>query len=152
MVLSSLPLKLRPEHHQVMYEHVLSCLPDEACGMLGGLGGEVRLVIPVPNVCHSPFRFRMDPAGQIEAMRRIEEAGLDMVAIYHSHPEGPAAPSPTDLEEAAYPEALYLIWSLGEDGWSLRAFRFVGTEPSPVPILVDKGTPSPPVRLDGTEG
>jgi proteasome lid subunit RPN8/RPN11 len=56
--------------------------------LLGGLGQEVRLVIPVPNVdSEAPgARFIMDPGAQIEAWRWIQAMGYDVIGVYHSHP------------------------------------------------------------------
>lgn len=106
-----------------MLRHVLECYPEEACGLIGGEGAQARLVLPVVNALHSPTAFRMDPAGQIEAFWKLDGTGLDLTAIYHSHPLGPAMPSPTDLAEFAYPGAACLIWSpAGEGGWQVRAF------------------------------
>ncbi|MEW6568745.1 MAG: M67 family metallopeptidase [Chloroflexota bacterium] len=138
--MTPIPFRLRPEQRQAMLEHVLSCLPEEACGLVGGLAGDVRQVIPVVNILHSPVRYRMDPRGQVEAMRQIEEAGLDLVAIYHSHPQGPEGPSATDLAEAAYPEALHLIWFPDVGGWAVGAFELDGRDARAVPLIVEGET------------
>ena len=50
--------------------------------------------------------------------------GLEVVAIYHSHPRGPAAPSATDLAEARW-DVPYLI--ADPTSQALRAYRLVGT-------------------------
>jgi proteasome lid subunit RPN8/RPN11 len=125
-----------------MLDHVISCLPEEACGLLGGTGSLASLVLPVANVAGSSTRFQMEPRGQIEAMTRIEQAGLDLVAIYHSHPGGPLVPSETDLREAAYPESAYLIWSPGAVAWECRAFR-IGPQGAKAMAMVsgEGGTP-----------
>jgi proteasome lid subunit RPN8/RPN11 len=47
---------------------------------------------------------------------------LDLVGIYHSHPSGPEMPSVTDVAEAYYPEAIYLIWSGANGEWTCRGF------------------------------
>ena len=86
-----------------------------ACGLLAGTAldgvGQVKIAIPVSNALHSPVRFRMAAEEQLAAFLHIEELGFELLAIYHSHPHGPASPSSTDLAEAFYPEALTLIWS-----------------------------------------
>ena len=103
--------------------------PDtEVCGLLGGVGDTVRSCLPVPNVSPDAHcRYVMDPAGQIDALRNMRNAGDDLVAIYHSHPEGLATPSVTDIREANYPDAVYLIVSLGIRGvLEMAAFRIDG--------------------------
>jgi proteasome lid subunit RPN8/RPN11 len=97
--------------------------PEEGCGLLGGKGNEATEIYPVPNALHSPVRFRMDPGDQWESFQAIEAKGLDLVAIYHSHPHGPEVPSLTDIAEAYYPEVVYLIWSRLGDEWQCRGFR-----------------------------
>ena len=101
---------------QAILAHLTACLPEEGCGLLGGeLDGQgqadIRAVIPVENSLHSPVRFRMDPAAQLQAFNRLDEQGLELLAIFHSHPNGPDSPSITDLTEFAYPGVLTLIFS-----------------------------------------
>jgi proteasome lid subunit RPN8/RPN11 len=67
----------------------------------------------------------MDPKAQVAGLFSLEAKGLDLVAIYHSHPIGPAGFSLTDLDEAAYPEAAYLVWFPSGGGWRCRAFRIL---------------------------
>ena len=96
--------------------------PEEACGLLAGLGREVLEVVQITNELHSRYRFRMEPGEQIRALQSFEERGLELIAIYHSHPHGPERPSATDVAEAAYPEAVNLIWS-GQGGeWRCQGF------------------------------
>jgi proteasome lid subunit RPN8/RPN11 len=97
----------------------------EVCGLIAAANGQPVRVIPVRNVSPQPRRlFAMDPAGQIAAHRSMRERAETLFGIYHSHPDGPAEPSVIDLEQAAYPEALYLIVSLRHrDAPELRGFR-----------------------------
>ncbi len=114
----------------------------EVCGLIGARDGAPVSLYPVPNAAPDPARrFRMDPRGQIEAMRRMREAGEALWAIYHSHPQGPARPSLRDLAEAAYPEAVHLIVSLGTAGvLELAAWRIAGGEAREVPVeIVETG-------------
>ncbi len=98
---------------------------QEICGLIGGDGRHPPHCYPVANVAAEPsHRYRLDPAQQIDAMRQMRERGERLLAIYHSHPHGPARPSATDLREAQYPEAVYLIISLGTTGvLEMRGFR-----------------------------
>ena len=112
---------LTRDHWDAMRSQVSADAPLESCGLLAGTGEVVRQVIPVPNALQSPTRFRFDPYAQLAAFEQIERDGLEMLAIYHSHPKGPPHPSPTDIAEAAYPVAT-IIWSLQGDAWNARAF------------------------------
>jgi proteasome lid subunit RPN8/RPN11 len=76
------------------------------------------------NAERSPVIYRMEPAEQLRVFNEIDEAGLDLVGIYHSHTRSPAYPSSTDVSLAYYPEAVYLIVSLRDmNNPELRGFR-----------------------------
>lgn len=130
---------LSKTHWYSMVDHVQRCLPEEACGLLGGRAHKVELVIPVENAAHSPVRYRMDPQQQVHALLSLEERGMELVGIFHSHPLGPAGFSTTDFEEAAYPEAAYLIWSHTTGAWVCRAFRiFEGARVEEISLIVEE--------------
>jgi proteasome lid subunit RPN8/RPN11 len=103
---------------------------QEICGLIGADAGQPLHSYPVDNSDAQPrSRFTMDPKQQIDAMRKMRDSGEELFAIYHSHPHTPAMPSVTDLEQAAYPEAHYLIVSLNTEGvLEMRAFRLKGGE------------------------
>jgi proteasome lid subunit RPN8/RPN11 len=108
-----------------MKDHVEEMAPEEACGLLSGADGRVLDVHPVENAEHSPVRFRMAPAEQVGAMLAIERRGCALVAIYHSHPQGPSGPSAADLAEAAYPVP-HFIWTHEDGKWRARLFLLEG--------------------------
>lgn len=109
--------------------HLAQISPEtEVCGLIGGHDGIPTTCYPVKNIASTPKRrFQMDPAQQIQAMKTMRERDETLFAIYHSHPTAPAWPSATDLEQAAYPDALYLIVSLNTKGvLKIRGFRLNG--------------------------
>jgi proteasome lid subunit RPN8/RPN11 len=53
---------------------------------------------------------------------QIEDSGLDLGAIYHSHTRTEPYPSQTDINLAFYPDALYVIVGLASDEPEVRAF------------------------------
>ena len=71
----------------------------------------------------SPTRFLIDPKDHIDARRAARGRGLEVLGFYHSHPHSPAWPSPTDVAEAAYPDAVHLIVSLDGGVADARLFR-----------------------------
>jgi len=105
--------------------HAQQAPEQEVCGLIGAGGGVPQRVYPVRNAAaEADHLFAMDPQQQIDAMRRMRENGEELFAIYHSHPHAAATPSPLDLEQAAYPDALYLIVSLNTKGvLELQGFR-----------------------------
>lgn len=127
------------------------CAPgEEVCGLIAGRGGAFTRCYPVANVAPDKrHRFRMDPKGQIDAMRAMRAGGEELMAIYHSHPDAPAAPSPADIAQHEYPQVLYLIVSLAAQGAAeLRGYRIrdrkvtgvrLGIEP---PLADDLAPPS----------
>lgn len=120
----------------VVESQLTRALPEEACGLLAGQDGSVDQVYPVDNTLHSPTAYRMDPSGQVQAMLAIERAGLELIAIYHSHPTGPAIPSATDLKQASYPDALYVICSpTPSRAWQARAFWLREGVPVEEPVV-----------------
>lgn len=99
-----------------MVAHARADLPNECCGMVGGVDGEASVVMPVVNSAASPLRFEMDPQGQYNALKAIEDDGKEMLAIYHSHTKSAAYPSQTDVNQAVnWPDAIYLIVSLQDE-------------------------------------
>jgi proteasome lid subunit RPN8/RPN11 len=67
---------------------------------------------------------------------------FEPLAIYHSHPQGPSVPSPTDIAEAFYPDSVYIILSLAQQPPSVRAFRIVGGVVTEVELQVEGPQPS----------
>ena len=107
---------------KVMEMQVRRCLPEEACGFIIEKGPGQIEAVTVTNALHSPVRFRMEPVEQLELMIQMDENDWRLAGIYHSHPRGPNHPSATDLAEAAYPQAVSLIWSPQAGEWDCRAY------------------------------
>jgi proteasome lid subunit RPN8/RPN11 len=109
-----------------MQEHAARDAPLEACGLVSGRtekGSFQALdLIPTTNILHSPTQYRIDPHEQLNAFNEMEAGGLELVAIYHSHPHGPEVPSPIDIKGAYYPESIHLIWSASGGAWNCRGF------------------------------
>jgi proteasome lid subunit RPN8/RPN11 len=116
-------LAINKTAYAIMLAHCQEIYPFEACGFLGGQDGVAAIVTIVENALNSPIAFEMDPLQQLEAMLDIENNGLDLMAAYHSHPQGPSRPSQTDLAQAYYPDLPQIIISLRvRSEPSVRAF------------------------------
>jgi [CysO sulfur-carrier protein]-S-L-cysteine hydrolase len=103
--------------------HARAGLPNEACGILAGVDGRVERFFPAGSDEPSPYYYRIESRDQIQIMNEIDEAGLDLVGIYHSHTSSPAFPSRTDAEQAFWPDAVYVIVSLASPDADVRGYR-----------------------------
>lgn len=116
---------------------------DEVCGLISRRADPTQAAEyrhhPITNIAADrPHRYTMDPAGQIAALREMREQDRALFAIYHSHPTSAALPSATDMREAGYPEALYLIISLNTKGvLEMRGFRLHGEHYDEVDLLIE---------------
>ena len=107
-----------------MIEHCVAGRPNEACGILGGTDGEVSRVFRMTNASGSPVRYSLEPKEQFAVYRALEEGGLDLAGVYHSHTRTEPLPSPTDIKLATE-DVPYVIVSLAEDPPAVRAWRIV---------------------------
>ncbi|MCB8945414.1 MAG: M67 family metallopeptidase [Ardenticatenaceae bacterium] len=111
--------------------------PLEVCGLLAGKNGRITHHYPILNKLQSHVAFEMEPLQQIETMLAIEASGLEILAIYHTHPRSPAIPSPTDIAQAYYPKFIQFILSLQEpERPSLRAFTIINHQVDEIPFSV----------------
>jgi proteasome lid subunit RPN8/RPN11 len=103
--------------------HARETAPAECCGMLLGAPDAVMDTRPARNLATDGNRFLINPKDHLDARREARALGLDVVGFYHSHPRSAAVPSPTDLEEASYPDHLYLIVGLAGEQPDVRLYR-----------------------------
>ena len=111
--------------------HARTDYPNEACGLIVGdraaaEGGRALRFEPTRNAAASPYRYSIDSADLLRITLATDDADEVIWGICHSHVRSPARPSPTDVGLAFYPDALYLIVSLGDmDEPDVRAWRIV---------------------------
>jgi proteasome lid subunit RPN8/RPN11 len=109
-----------------LMRHARAELPNEACGLLSGSPdtGRAARFYPARNVEASPLRYNVHPEDLVRITFAIEEAGEELVAIFHSHTRSAAVPSATDRRTAMYPDPFYLLASLADpDAPAARALR-----------------------------
>jgi proteasome lid subunit RPN8/RPN11 len=111
--------------------HALEDAPNECCGMVASRDGEAVRVHRARNAAASPFRYEIDGQEQYRLQTDIEDDGLDLGAIYHSHTRSAPEPSQTDINLAFYPESLYVIVGVQDrQAPDVRAWRIVDGEVS----------------------
>jgi proteasome lid subunit RPN8/RPN11 len=117
-------LRIDHDQYDALVAHARAGYPNEACALLAGRDGTAERVYALPNAEASPTFYVVDAKVQLRVMTEMDDLGLDLVGIFHSHVATEAYPSRTDVELAAYPDAAYLILSLADqDAPVLRAFR-----------------------------
>ena len=129
--------------------HARREVPNEACGIVVGDrpaadGGHAIRWVPLRNQLASPYRYAIAPDDLLRLTIETDDADEVFWAIVHSHVASPARPSPTDLRESHYPDALYVLVSLDpaeaepETGAErLRAWRIVDGGVHEVELTID---------------
>jgi proteasome lid subunit RPN8/RPN11 len=126
-----------------MVSHARKSLPDEACGMLGGIAGQVRKLYALENSNPSPATYIIDPLDQLKTIKDMDSEGLELLGIYHSHPDSPPLPSITDINRAFfpgtrelnYPGVVYVIVGLSGPAPEVKAYRIEADGVVPVEIV-----------------
>jgi proteasome lid subunit RPN8/RPN11 len=117
-------LQIERKHLLDMIAHAREDAPNEACGILAGRHGRVMRIYRTRNADQSRTSYRLYRDEQYRAFKDIEERGLDIVGIYHSHLSAPAIPSETDIQQAYSSDVSYVLISLADpQDPGIRAFH-----------------------------
>lgn len=99
-------LKLESEFIDRIREHARHSYPEECCGFLfGSSDGEVRHVRDLQELTNSSGgnrsrRYVIKPEQYRNAELWAEGKGLEVLGLYHSHPDHPSRPSQFDVDHA----------------------------------------------------
>jgi len=138
-------VRLTHEQLRAIERAAEAAYPEEACGLLVGRsapgeGYSVSAVEASANVAAAPRtrRFEVDPKLRLRLERELRESPDSVIGVYHSHPDGSAKPSETDISMIFEPAMVWLItavadgtagattgWRPTEDG---AAFQPLGLE------------------------
>jgi proteasome lid subunit RPN8/RPN11 len=117
-------IRIHAEVLQLMIGHARQDPRIECCGLLAGRDGIIRRALPAENVAvNRATSYEVATKQVVHLMREIRAAGLEMLGIYHSHPNGKSEPSETDIATVGYPDSAYFIVSpAGHVREPIRAF------------------------------
>lgn len=129
-------LELTPTQFDQITHHAMQTYPQECCGLLLGYQRQsgaslVSIVRPMVNAWTDDVmeqlieldqdssglsrstrdRYWIDPKDLLDAQRFARDQGLDVIGVYHSHPDHPAIPSECD-RRLAWSGYSYLIVSV----------------------------------------
>lgn len=123
-MIAATAVRLPQSLHDAIVAHAREGKPEEVCGVVRGRGPVAFAVIRGRNIAVDRIEnYTVDPQTLLLQFE-FEDAGDEMMGIYHSHPVSPAYPSATDAWNAFYPDAYYFICSLEHDDTPrVRAFR-----------------------------
>lgn len=117
--------------HRAVREHAKAGVPEEVVGVLAGSYDDTRSTVTrayrASNAAAEPTtRYSIAPDEELELLERIDDAGLECVGFYHSHPRGPSTPSETDARLAAWKGYSYVIVSVASGASELKSWRWDG--------------------------
>ena len=123
---------------QNLLHHAQLTPEQEVCGLISSQNNIPQRSYPIKNTADKPERFfTLDAQQQIQAMANMRDNKEQLFAIYHSHPTAPAIPSSTDIEQANYPDALYIIISLNTKGvLELRGYKIANAQFIEIPLCL----------------
>ena len=99
-------IRIESEPWQAMVAHAQATYPNECCGaMLGAIDNEkklVRVAMPLENAFEGAqaARYELRPEDLLAADKAARERKMDLIGIYHSHPDCDAYFSKTDLQNS----------------------------------------------------
>ncbi|AFY33705.1 Mov34/MPN/PAD-1 family protein [Calothrix sp. PCC 7507] len=115
-------LRLSQEHLQTIRTHAETTYPEECCGLiLGHLASQGKTAVEViatenawsaeDSLSSKKRRYAIAPQVMLQTQKAARDRSLNIVGIYHSHPDYSAAPSEFDCKYA-WPEYSYIIVSV----------------------------------------
>ncbi len=121
-------LKITNELIERINKHIEAAYPGEGAGFLLGTDGDVNEVLPLDNAREEEARhnrFLLTPEDYLKAEMKAMELGVDLIGVFHSHPDCPNVPSEYD-REWAQPFFSYIISRVDEGKTvSHRSWRLV---------------------------
>ena len=104
-----------------LVEVAKDALPNESCAFLLGHNYKVVEILPMRNIDESSITFSIEPAELIQAYNLAESKGMQVIAIFHSHP-AKAWPSSTDIKFMEINPVVWVIYSTTES--QLKGFVY----------------------------
>ncbi|ASF38025.1 hypothetical protein CEH05_02460 [Halobacillus halophilus] len=121
---------------QEMIAHCHSYLPFEGCGLLSGVGNQVRHIWTLHNEAESNKSFYVSKQHVEEAINHAVRKNDRILAVFHSHPTTSALPSSYDLLQHADPEVHMVIVSFKRETPEVKCYQIVNKRPTLIPVSI----------------
>ncbi len=105
-------VRVRREILDEMLAHARRESRIECCGLLAGRDGVITEIYPASNALSSATVYEIESRELFEIFRDLRKKELTHLGQYHSHLSSENVPSPTDIEQAGYPDQAYFIVTL----------------------------------------
>jgi proteasome lid subunit RPN8/RPN11 len=131
-------VRISKEIVEEMVNHAREEFPRECCGMLAGNNTTITKLFKIKNIAQRMDEYELDPLEQVNAFEEIDRLSLNLLGVYHSHPNHPCYPSGLDISQAFYPDTLFFIISLsGSHQPHIRSFKMHAGKVSEEEMIVD---------------
>jgi proteasome lid subunit RPN8/RPN11 len=131
-------VRISPDLYAELIAHAQEESPNECCGMVAFEGDKAVAVHRATNAAPSPrMAYLIEAMDQYRIEMSIYDAGLDVGAVYHSHPKSEPYPSPMDVNLAFHFGAIYIIVGLAGNEPDVRAYTIRDGEVLDAEILVE---------------
>ena len=123
-------VEIKQDILQKILDHARESYPHECCGILIGLMSEKKRIMDAvraenTNKERASDRYEMNPDELLKIEREARGAGLEVVGVYHSHPDHPSRPSEFDRQRG-WPEYSYIIVAVkGGTETEARSWTFI---------------------------
>jgi proteasome lid subunit RPN8/RPN11 len=104
-------IKISNSHKKILTEHAENEKPNESCAILFGKEDTVSDIFLTKNIEESPVNFTISNEQLIEGYKIAEDKQLDVIGIFHSHPNSEAYPSNTDKKFMHGNPVVWIIYS-----------------------------------------
>ena len=102
---------LKQSDKKILSQYSENQKPNEACGILFGKNNQVLDIFLTENIDESPVNFTISNEQLIEGYRIAEEKKMEVIGIFHSHPDSDAYPSNTDKKFMQSNPVAWIIYS-----------------------------------------
>ena len=132
------PICISREIIEEMEGHARKEYPRECCGMLAGNAIVITKIFKTRNIAVNMDEYELDPLEQVNAFEEIDRLSLQLLGVYHSHPNHPCYPSGLDIARAFYPGTACFIISLADFYHpQIKAFRIDSGKVTEDAIIID---------------
>jgi [CysO sulfur-carrier protein]-S-L-cysteine hydrolase len=131
-------MRISQDLYDRMIVHAREEAPNECCGMVAARQDEAVKVYRTTNIEASPLRFQIDPEEQLRVSNDIDQEGLELAAIYHSHTRTEPRPSQTDISFAKlWPGVLWVIVGLAGSEPQVQTWRIDDGQVAEAELVVE---------------